>query len=552
MSCNRPDSSHAHHAQTSSAESTRTSETTSPTDKKRCSGNTPKVAADTTVKGSRWKKMCSHIRSIVSSSGTGNPKKNETDSDRPVTILTPRNDGHPYWQMAAKRNTEMSILYRLPTEVLIIIFHRLSVDDMQVLRGTSALFMQLLSDKCFAKYHLPGGVIKSSKFHTELPWQYALNGYRVHVADRMSRNDLCGRCLELRTWKRPKRGQPSDYKKMKRALAQPLRCSGCCQDHAAIFFSAKQKDTRKARRLCIGRKGGIRLCQHRVVKWAEVTGDGRLRRRSKFQITCKDPSHSRACKDNTKSRFQDTIVSCYPTLKVSRRGSSQYKNQVRVKFTRRGKMHLFDLDPRRPLRFQELRNLLRARASNTGSKGDFALCPHVSLDDGILFQAFWPSRCACFGVHRLPRQDFDNAQDEPPSTSRRGRGELPISQCLKRGTDNPAYVGQFLVPGALHVANCSSCPTSYSWSREGPSVFLEVRASSRGYFEAPLEWSWMSLVDPDSWGCKKDAATMGVLWCEEEKGKRCTTVSKRRNHSRLFPSVGSKWEEVQLLSRASS
>ncbi|KAK4205122.1 hypothetical protein QBC40DRAFT_249514 [Triangularia verruculosa] len=49
-----------------------------------------------------------------------------------------------------------------------------------------------------------------------------------------------------------------------------LYCSGCRHTHSSRAFSPSQKEADKTNRVCIGREGLLRLCDHRYVKWADI------------------------------------------------------------------------------------------------------------------------------------------------------------------------------------------------------------------------------------------------------------------------------------------
>src|SRR5512140_1183769 len=53
-------------------------------------------------------------------------------------------------------------------------------------------------------------------------------------------------------------------------MVEYLHCSGCDEDHAAGYFSRTQQYQPAATRLCIGRQGFIRLCEHKTVHWNDV------------------------------------------------------------------------------------------------------------------------------------------------------------------------------------------------------------------------------------------------------------------------------------------
>ncbi|KAK1455093.1 hypothetical protein CMEL01_03853 [Colletotrichum melonis] len=54
-----------------------------------------------------------------------------------------------------------------------------------------------------------------------------------------------------------------------RAAVSPLHCSGCRRDHPSSLFSVKQRQEEPDTRICIGREGHIRLCEHRTFGWDE-------------------------------------------------------------------------------------------------------------------------------------------------------------------------------------------------------------------------------------------------------------------------------------------
>ncbi|KAK0701597.1 hypothetical protein B0T26DRAFT_681728 [Lasiosphaeria miniovina] len=116
-----------------------------------------------------------------------------------------------------------------------------------------------------------------------------------------------------------------------------IQKSWCCEWHCAIYFSARQKDlsVHDDTRICIGREGSVQLCSRLSVNWAEL-------------------------------------------------GLQPWGHG---KDLRRCKMHLFDLDPSRPVTMQDLRRHLELRQAHP-NEGGFALCPHFSWGDGKLLHAF--------------------------------------------------------------------------------------------------------------------------------------------------------------------
>ncbi|KAH6874869.1 hypothetical protein B0T10DRAFT_386630, partial [Thelonectria olida] len=80
-------------------------------------------------------------------------------------------------------------------------------------------------------------------------------------------------------------------------------CSGCRKDHPRSMFSPEERTKDPKDRICIGREGHIRLCDHEVITWADLEPYLALClakgswETSKYLIRCcKDKSHEPACK----------------------------------------------------------------------------------------------------------------------------------------------------------------------------------------------------------------------------------------------------------------
>ncbi|KAK3379638.1 hypothetical protein B0T24DRAFT_695498 [Lasiosphaeria ovina] len=75
-----------------------------------------------------------------------------------------------------------------------------------------------------------------------------------------------------------------------------LHCAGCGEDHAAGYFSAKQRALPPELRLCIGREGFVRICDHTTVQWEDVERlfriDQATRHRGLEGIWCDHPACS--------------------------------------------------------------------------------------------------------------------------------------------------------------------------------------------------------------------------------------------------------------------
>ncbi|KAK8065837.1 hypothetical protein PG997_012584 [Apiospora hydei] len=81
------------------------------------------------------------------------------------------------------------------------------------------------------------------------------------------RDRVCDDCTELRR-------DPAAYERALRRVYQTMLCSGCKAYHPVFLFSRVERQKGPSRRVCIGRQGQIRLCQHKMVEWQHLAGYG--------------------------------------------------------------------------------------------------------------------------------------------------------------------------------------------------------------------------------------------------------------------------------------
>ena len=201
-------------------------------------------------------------------------------------------------------------------------------------------------------------------------------------------------------------------------------------------------------------------------------------------IRCCHPSHQ-------SGRGGKQEASMFPTFTVR---SSLRENSWDIQSMRRScKVALFDVDPGRPIAFDDLKDHLR-KLEETQSKEPkpenfIQLCPHVKFNSYRLLCPFQPGRCACFGIISLPWMKCEGTRVLYPKPLDSGPGSG--GNCLHRALADPSMEGQFLskqpcrangggVP-VKHEVYCDSCQTSYSWSREKNRVFLTIDSQVPGW-----------------------------------------------------------------------
>lgn len=90
------------------------------------------------------------------------------------------------------------------------------------------------------------------------------------AASRLRRDLLCASC-QLGYNNRKRHGLSVTCKfSAPKGDGEWLHCSGCQVDHLSTVFSCEEKMKPCSERLCLGRQGYVRLCEHDIITWAEI------------------------------------------------------------------------------------------------------------------------------------------------------------------------------------------------------------------------------------------------------------------------------------------
>ena len=176
------------------------------------------------------------------------------------------------WWIATSKNKAASPLCRLPNELILEIMDRLPATSMYHFRQTCRLFMQL--------FEYGGGLRETMKHeiypHMLRSQEERLDGGQQYPCDEIKRAVrrvlFCEPCLRFR--------ESGTRDVVVAALKnQQIYCCGCRVTHPAVFFSREQREDIPANeRVCIGRQGHVRLCQHKVLRWSDVSHTQRFYR----------------------------------------------------------------------------------------------------------------------------------------------------------------------------------------------------------------------------------------------------------------------------------
>lgn len=198
---------------------------------------------------------------------------------------------------ARLQNDKHTPIFQLPEEVLLQIISHCCVDDSIVtlycLRRVSRKFRRLVYEPSIWKHMLVPQPVRDGPYDTESHWKLP-NKQRRQLEQHIRRDGLCTSCKLARLrrpWRTCKFYSETDRR---------LYCDGCGILHDIHEFSPSNT------RQCLGRQGGVQICEHVHISWADIERHIAYWRRLKpqnywescidsFNVECRDPSHDTHC-----------------------------------------------------------------------------------------------------------------------------------------------------------------------------------------------------------------------------------------------------------------
>ncbi|KAI0007957.1 hypothetical protein F4779DRAFT_642310 [Xylariaceae sp. FL0662B] len=318
-------------------------------------------------------------------------------------------------------------------------------------------------------------------------------------------HEYCAGCLKMRT--------PEMERSSRRLLADYLHCAACGVDHPMSFFSIRQRTRPLESRICIGREGFIRICEHRFLKWADVeplvfglkqldTGSDTPARVTLMQ--CKSCSHiSEHHGTNIPPHNQDDI---YPTVTLE--GSSRSPLILEISWT--GHLPIFD----NTLAAATLRSQFDRFRSESGVAQYIA--PELPLGDLPEMNCSGPGPDSpltqdqglqCLQYYAYSTCDFDSARglffgDGTKELSTGGyKRTIPTTGKVSDGT------------GHLEIS-VDRCPRDQCLQVHYRRK-IGLMPGKKPALANCLPWAWYQAVEPDSYNLTDDKESLHVLWCRK-------------------------------------
>lgn len=395
----------------------------------------------------------------------------------------------------------------------------------QCLRRACRQFLRLYCSREFAKSH-------DIDYHQRsifVPWHVPKieSWPRKQLRPLLDRDigEYCADCRVMRT-------SPTWNEKLSRLTATYMHCSGCRCDHPVGLFSQAQRRARPRSRICIGREGYARLCDHKVVKWAEIAPvasklaelgtDPKSMTTSVCLPRCQNPSHF------PKHHDPQSVHTSHPNLEPTVAVVSMVSG-IFVELRWAGHLRLLDPGHDELGHSKRVTPHVMRQQFEQFRKGAAEFIAR-ELPPGRLTEmnCFDPNRCCCLqycGLENLSQSWQLTPLGEiryPTCRVHQGR-RLGVLQSTKDvGNENPQPQEEQTGSHRAWADNGSGTLMVWSNSCSSGGSCLRVRYCRR-IKVLPAEWrpgrvtmSWFQALDPDSYSLTTDNASFGVLWCRQK------------------------------------
>lgn len=387
--------------------------------------------------------------------------------------------------------------------------------DLACLRRTSRIFLRLFQDNVFR--HLQGVNLS--------PWpriRYLDFFERVDVRERLLRDKYCAPCFDIRM---KVKKDPSHQS----LCRPPLYCAGCASPHTAGLFSPWERPTTDPRRrVCIAHEGHLRVCQHRVISWADIQRwSSFLKPESSFYkvLICGSQSHLSQC-----GMSPDQLAgSGGVVVKLDLLGSGQTKMTIEwgVHISvphRKGASGTYDA--------HDIRKIAEDLHADAGQH----IVPRFQPDQPPHMAAFDPNFCGCL---TYPGRGMLDWQMAPEHTIRDCCRKSKSRQLFAPRNGLCRRLGVLRGPSEEHVAKYDV--GARDRLRHHRIAFKRCCEEARGMGVLvthrysfvlscrPRQWppelrqtnnppqEWYRIMDPTSYGLEGEAKSRNFLWCADEK-----------------------------------
>lgn len=404
-----------------------------------------------------------------------------------TTLLSPINTESPpkhekvpekeLWTIKYEHNLNNSPIYRLPNELILMVMTQLPLESLYLFRQACHQFKIIFTRPEFARLH-------NSYYKHIRSWE---------VKALLQRDAFCQPCQVAI-------GTEDSGHSTRTRLQQTLYCGGCKRHHPMILFSVAQRWNTDEQRVCIGREGYIRLCQHKTLSWLNIeevlNGGDRM-----LTLQCGHNSHR-------KSLWCQSVEDDLPSITI-------YPRTGYIVLSWR--VTPLDINAEQLVTVRHIRHRLKT----ADLAATVSLCPHKSFDDiTFLLQPFDPHNCACTqsqSIFPIVHTKTDRCEPTRPWYKRKccfcqsiQLGGSKAGKLLATYDTNRSMLENWHDSPVGHDSYCQQCRTLYRWERVADLITLKRRTTA--LIQSPWDSDWIQLLDPTSYYLE-EPDTCHKLWC---------------------------------------
>lgn len=368
--------------------------------------------------------------------------------------------------------TTDSTFLKLPVENMLMILHNIQDPvSILVMRQTCRQLRSLCEDATL-KYRVPTATSQREatpwfddpylKLICSLP-----DGELAKYEQLLWQDRMCTACTELRR-------DTAAYELAVQRMYRPMLCSGCVDYHPSYLFSYKERRKASTERVCIGRQGHFRLCEH--IKFNYDVAQGLVPRGFEFCKICKLPE----------VRHREFTIGHNPHTNICFNTSFFGKDKV-----------------------------------------------GVYCDIKVFRSWFRPPICQIKDVIKI-LTDFMSLHPSIATCNHAGTSDFPyhIRRMLLKADAQPAnsyFRHNHFYYNARSTCTFPDCGFSINlWADKWTIRIYTIHEVLAIYATTP---DWLCALDPRSYLSKRDQLTRGFIWCHDPA---CTAMKSGRPRHALF------------------
>lgn len=431
-----------------------------------------------------------------------------------------------------------SILARLPDNILLRIMSHGDDIDILCLRRTCRTMLRLTAGPEFSRLYSRVG----QRFSSGYPQEQVPEAAKDQLHSLLRRDMYCELCRTVES-------------EMERRLREEsLYCSGCRLSHLVGLFSFRQRRSESDRtRICIGREGYLRACQHLTVSWAQIERWLKTWPRYALSFQCDDASHGQSW---PLAGHPNTSLHRHVTVEIGKI-ISDYGNQSRLsrvpgnyvlRISWDTHLNLPALGQEEGIEVSDIIVKVEWIRQNGGS--------YIFRDRGDKFpqemRFFDPNICSCLRLPSPPPgrswnwNNRENTESALCSFHNRKDPRRPPLVYLNSGKIK-ANLEFFEHCGCIMnepwedvvIKKCSSLASCvhFNYTKNvpmGPSRYYHCKGvtdpeTGKCMNDTQPWWaSWYMSVDPESISLRDDEDSKGIYWCDT---KTCLNYYANHRHN---------------------